>query len=59
MVKIPRQTAGVTANWVGEAQSKPVSSLAFDTVQIPFAKVAVIVVITQGLARFSTPSARS
>jgi HK97 family phage major capsid protein len=56
-IKIPRQTAGATANWVGEGASKPVSSNAFDMVTIPWAKMAVIVVITQELARFSTPSA--
>jgi HK97 family phage major capsid protein len=56
-IKIPRQTAGATANWVGEGLSKPVSPLAFDQVTIPFAKVAVIAVITQELARFSSPSA--
>jgi HK97 family phage major capsid protein len=57
MVKVPRQSAGATAQWVGEGLSKPVSALAFDLVTIPFAKVAVICVITQELARFSTPSA--
>ena len=57
MVKIPRQTAGATANWVGEGMTKPVSKQAFDLIQIPFTKTATIVVITQELARFSTPSA--
>jgi len=56
-IKIPRQTAGATANWVGEGLSKPVSRLSFDDITMPWAKVAVIVVITQELARFSTPSA--
>jgi HK97 family phage major capsid protein len=56
-VKIPRQTAGASAQWVGEGLSKPVSRLSFDNVTIPWAKMAVIVVITQELARFSTPSA--
>lgn len=56
-VRIPLQTAGATANWVGEGLSKPVSALAFDAVTFPFAKIAVIVVITQELARFSAPSA--
>jgi len=56
-VKIPRQTAGASAGWVGEGLSKPVSRLSFDDVTIPWAKIAVIVVITQELARFSTPSA--
>jgi HK97 family phage major capsid protein len=56
-VRIPRQTAGSTAQWVGEGLSKPVSALAFDAITFPFAKVAVIIVITQELARFSSPSA--
>lgn len=56
-VRVPMQTAGATANWVGEGLSKPVSALAFDAVTFPFAKIAVIVVITQELARFSSPSA--
>ena len=54
-VKIPRQTAGATANWVGEGLSKPVSNLQFDNVTVPWAKIAVICVITQELARFSSP----
>lgn len=58
-IKVPRQTAGATAGWVGEGLSKPVSSLAFDLVTVPFAKVAVICVITQELARFSTPAAEA
>jgi HK97 family phage major capsid protein len=57
MTRMPRQTAGSTANWVGEGLSKPVSKLAFDTVLFPFAKIATIIVITQELARLSTPSA--
>jgi HK97 family phage major capsid protein len=56
-IKIPRQTAGATANWVGEGLSKPVSRLSFDQVTVPFAKIAVICLITQELARFSEPSA--
>jgi HK97 family phage major capsid protein len=56
-IKIPRQTAGATANWVGEGLSKPVSNLQFDNVIVPWAKIAVIVVITQELARFSNPDA--
>ena len=56
-IKIPRQTAGATANWVGEGLSKPVSRLVFDQVTLPWAKIAVICVITHELARFSNPSA--
>lgn len=56
-VKVPRQTAGSSASWVGEGLSKPVSRLSFDMVTFPWAKIAVIVVITQELARFSDPAA--
>jgi HK97 family phage major capsid protein len=56
-VSIPRQTAGVAAGWVGEGMSKPVQKLDFDRLAIPWAKIAVISVITQELARFSNPAA--
>jgi HK97 family phage major capsid protein len=56
-VSIPRQTGGVSAGWVGEGQSKPVAALSFDRLPIPWAKTAVITVITQELARHSSPSA--
>jgi HK97 family phage major capsid protein len=56
-IRIPRQTAGSTVGWVGEGLSKPVSKLAFDSVTFPWAKVAGIVVITEELARFSSPAA--
>lgn len=57
MTRIPRQTSGSSAGWVGEGLSKPVSKLGFDTVLFPFAKIAVIIVITQELARLSSPAA--
>lgn len=59
MVRMPRQTAGASAGWVGEGSAKPVSSLAFSSVTIPHTKTAVIVVITEELARFSSPSAQA
>ena len=58
-IRVPRQTGGSTVGWVGEGLSKPVSKLAFDAVTFPWAKVAGIVVITEELARFSSPSCRS
>lgn len=58
-IRIPRQTAGATAGWVGEGKSKPVSRLSFDAIQVPFSKIAVIAVITEELARFSSPSAEA
>ena len=58
-VRIPRQTAGASVGWVGEGAPKPVSKLALDAIVIPWAKVAGIVVITEELARFSSPSAEA
>ena len=58
-VRMPRQISGATAGWVGEGQPKPVSSLSFDSFIIPHTKVAVIVAITEELARLSTPSAQA
>jgi HK97 family phage major capsid protein len=56
-IKIPRQTAGASAGWVGELQPKPVSSLAFDQISLGFCKVASIVPVSDELLRFSSPSA--
>ena len=56
-VKVPRQTGGASVNWVGEGRVKPLSSLAFDSVTLDFAKVAGIVPLTEELVRFSSPSA--
>jgi HK97 family phage major capsid protein/HK97 family phage prohead protease len=58
-VRIPRGTAGGHAYWVGEGQPKPVTSMAMDSVTMRWAKAATIAVITQELARFSSPSAES
>jgi HK97 family phage major capsid protein len=58
-IRIPRQTAGATAGWVGEGQPKPLSALAFDSITLGHYKIAVIVAITEELARFSNPSAES
>jgi HK97 family phage major capsid protein/HK97 family phage prohead protease len=56
-VKIPRQIGGATVNWVGEGAPKPLTSLAFDSVTLDFAKIAGIIVINQELARLASPSA--
>lgn len=40
------QNAGSTANWVGNAQPKPVGEGSFDTVQVDQSKIAGIVVLT-------------
>lgn len=56
-VRVPRQTTASTVNWVGEGAPKPLSSLAFDSITLDFAKIAGIVVITEELARSSEPAA--
>lgn len=58
-VKVPRQTAGSSASWVGEGSPKPVSALAFDQITLGMTKLAGIVVITDELARASSPSAEA
>lgn len=55
-VKVPRETAGTTAYWVGQGSPKPVSKGALDTVTLDFAKVAGITFQTQELLRFSRPN---
>lgn len=56
-IKIPRQTGGSTVGWVGEGKPKPVSALSFDQISLGRAKTAGIIVITDELARASSPSA--
>jgi len=59
-VRIQRETSPIgTVGWVGQGMSKPVGKGAFDFVTIPFAKVALIVVLTLELVRFSDPSAET
>jgi len=54
--KVPRQTAGATAGWIGEGAPKPVSKLSFDQVSLTPCKVAVIVVYSEELLRVSRPN---
>lgn len=57
-VRIPRETAMIAqAKWVGQGMSKPVGKGAFDFITIPYTKAALIVLLTEELARFSDPSA--
>jgi len=58
-VSVASQTGGGTYGWVGQAGPKPVTKLAFGTVTLGIAKCAGIVVITEELARVSTPSAEA
>lgn len=57
-IKVPRQTAGAASSkWVGEATPKPISKLAFDAISLGYSKISTIVVLTEELVRYSTPSA--
>lgn len=51
------QDGGSTVAWVGQGAPKPVSELSFTSGTLGFAKAAGIVVITEELARFSSPAA--
>lgn len=56
-VKIPGQTSGGSASWVGEGAPKPLTNFDFSNVELRWAKVANIAVLTDELVRFSSPSA--
>lgn len=58
-IRVPRQTSGGAASWVGEGAPKPVTAVAFDYVELKYLKLATIAVITEELARFSSPSAET
>jgi HK97 family phage major capsid protein/HK97 family phage prohead protease len=58
-IKVPRQTAVASVNWVGEGKPKPVGKSAFDTVSLDHTKIAGIIVLTDELVRLSTPSAEA
>lgn len=55
-IRVPRQTSGGAAYWVGEGQPKPLTSFAFDTITMRFTKIANIAVLTDEVVRFSTPA---
>jgi len=56
-IEIPRQTSGGSAYWVGQGKAKPLTKFAFDRVQLGWAKLANIAVLTDEIVRFSNPAA--
>ena len=58
-VRITGQSSGGSANWVGQGKPKPLTSFAFNAQTLLWAKIAAISVITEELARFSSPSAEA
>ncbi|MGL5785168.1 MAG: phage major capsid protein [Alphaproteobacteria bacterium] len=58
-IRMVAQTAGASVGWVGQGAPKPVGQLQFADTTLGWAKIAGIVVITEELARFSSPSAEA
>lgn len=58
-IRIPAQTSGGSANWVGQGKAKPLTKFDFESITFSFAKVAAIAVLTDELIRFSNPAADS
>jgi HK97 family phage major capsid protein len=58
-VRITGQTSGGDAYWVGQGAPKPLTKFDFNAITLGIAKVAAISVITEELARLSTPSAET
>lgn len=56
-VRIAGQTSGGSASWVGEGAPKPLTNFDFNAVELRWAKIAAIAVLTNELIRFSDPSA--
>jgi HK97 family phage major capsid protein len=56
-ISIPIQVGGGTYRWVGEGAPKPVGNLQFSSTTLGIAKAAGIIVISEELARVSSPSA--
>lgn len=55
-IRMPRKTRPGSASWVGEGYAKPVTSSAYDYMELKWAKIAAISAITEELNRFSDPS---
>lgn len=56
-VRIAGQATGATAQWVGEGKAKPLTNPTYNEVNLGFAKIAAITVLTDELIRFSDPNA--
>lgn len=58
-ISMPVQTGGGTYGWVGEGAPKPVGNLQFTSATLGVAKAAGIIVISEELAKVSSPSAEA
>jgi len=57
--RIQSQTTGGSALWVGQGIQKPVTKYDFDALNLGFAKIAAICVLSDELIRFSSPNAET
>jgi HK97 family phage major capsid protein/HK97 family phage prohead protease len=58
-IRVTGQTTGSVAGWVGQGKPKPVTSFSTNAQTLLYTKIAAIAVITEELARFSSPSAEA
>jgi HK97 family phage major capsid protein/HK97 family phage prohead protease len=58
-VRFTGQSTGAVANWVGQGKAKPVTSFSTTADTLLFTKIAAIAVITDELARYSSPNAET
>jgi HK97 family phage prohead protease len=58
-INIVTQTSGGAGYWVGQGAPKPLTKFDFSSVNLGFAKVANIAILTEELIRFSNPSAEA
>lgn len=58
-VRVTGQSTGAVANWVGQGRGKPVTSFSTFATTLLRTKIAAIAVITEELARDSSPSAET
>lgn len=56
-VRIQSQSTAGSASWVGEGKPKPLTKFEYADTTLLFTKIAAIAVITEELARFSSPGA--
>ena len=56
-VKIPLQNGASTVQWVGEGKTKPLTNPTFASATLSWSKVAGIVLMSDELIKFSSPSA--
>ena len=58
-VRVGGQATGASASWVGQGLAKPVTQFDTTASTLGFTKIATIAVLTQELARFSSPGAET